>query len=253
MKTVRDVAKEIEIAPERRLGTLLFTSRIDWDWRRVHARVREAARDFPDGHVPQGFVCFPIYEIGDRSVSARKGYAALEVITQIKWPTIAGRAVQGPYLFFNVVGPTTKRRGYECVQALAQPIVSIRRPVPVDSSFERRAFRTLRTTLRILDRAFPDAEFEIEKPVLDMTTRRGPCVPDLLIRGRRKDEKRTCVIEVMGFDRSAYLAGKEGARERMKKIGPVLLMDGKKFEAQLTDEGREAMRQIRADLGRPWL
>ena len=47
---------------------------------------------------------------------------------------------------------------------------------------------------------------------------------------------RTWVVEVMGFDRPAYLAGKEVTHERIKGLGPVLLMDGKRFEAGSTDE-----------------
>ena len=125
---------------------------------------------------------------------------------------------------------TTRRRGYECVQAWAQPIVWFRRPVPVDSSYERQAFGTLRTTLKILDGAFQDTKLEIEKPVFEMTTRRGPCLPDFLIQGRRKSEERTYVVEVMGFDRPDYLAGKEVTHVRMEELDPVLLMDGKRFE-----------------------
>ena len=253
LRAVRDAAKTFEVAPGRRLDRLLFTSRIDWDRRRVHARVREAAPNFPAGHVPQCFVCFPVYEMGDRSVPARKGYPALEVVTRIKRPRIGGRAVLGPYLFFGVVGLTTRRRGYECVQAWAQPIVSFGRPVPVDSSFERKAFGTLRTTLTILSHVIPDAAFEIEKPVFEMTTERGPCLPDFLIHGRRKAEERTYVIEVMGFDRPDYVAGKEVTHERMEELGPVLLMDGREFEARLTDEGRKVTEHVRVDLEQLWL
>ena len=65
---------------------------------------------------------------------ARKGYPSLEVVSRIKRPTIGGRAVSGAYLFFGVVGLTTRRRGYECVQAWAQPIVSFRRPVKAEKS-----------------------------------------------------------------------------------------------------------------------
>ena len=252
MRAIRDAAKEIEVAPGRSLDRLLFLSRVDWDRRRVHARVREAARDFPNSHVPQGFVCFPVYEIGDRCVPIWKEYAALEAVSQIMRPTIGGHAVPSPYLFFGVVALTTRRRGYECVQAWAQPIVSFRRPVPVDSSFERRVFGTLRTTLKVLDGAFPDAAFEIEKPVFDMVTRRGPCLPDFLICGQRNDDRRTFVVEVMGFDRPTYLAGKKVTHERMEDLGPVILMDGKEFKARLTDEGRDVTRLIRADLERMW-
>ena len=42
------------------------------------------------------------------------------------------------------------------------------------------------------------------------------------------------MVEVMGFDRPAYVAGKEVTHERMEELGPVILMDGKRLEAELT-------------------
>ncbi len=73
-------------------------------------------------------------------------------------------------------------------------------------------------------------------------------MPDFLIKARRKGEVRTWVVEVMGFERPDYLAGKEVTPERMEKLGPVLLMDGKRFETGLADEGRNVTERIRADL-----
>ena len=253
LRAFRVAATALEIAPERGLKEILFLSRADWHRRRVHARIKEAARDFPPGHVAQGFVCFPVYRIGDTQLPAGTGYQALEVISRIKRPTIGRHDVSGPYLLIGVVGLTTRRRGYECVQAWAQPIVSFRRPVPVDSSFERRAFRTLTTTLRILDRAFADAEFHIEKPVFEMSTARGPCLPDFLIRARREGEERSYVVEVMGFERPDYLSGKEVTHARMEDLGPVILMDGKQFRTGLTAEGRKVTHRIRADLEQAWI
>ena len=43
----------------------------------------------------------------------------------------------------------------------------------------------------------------------------------------------------MGFERPDYLAGKEVTHERMEELGPVILMDGKRFETGLTSEGRK--------------
>ena len=246
-EAMSDAAKTIEVAPGHPLDGLLFPWRTGWERQRVHARVREAAREFPEGRVPQGFVCFPVLNVGERSLPATSRYGELEVVSRIKRPTIGGRAVSGPYLFFGVVALTTRRRGYECVRGWTQPIVSVHRPVPVDSDFERQAFGTLTTTLRILDREFPDAEFTMEKPVFEIGTEQGPCRPDFLIRARRKGEVRTWVIEVMGFDRPDYLAGKEVTHERMEELGPVILMDGKRFERGLTDEGRKVTQRIRAD------
>ena len=126
-------------------------------------------------------------------------------------------------------------------------------PVPVDSDYERQAFSTLTTTLWMLDREFPDTEFTIERPVFEMDTEHGPCLPDFLIKARRKDEMRTWVVEVMGFERPDYLAGKEVTHERMEELGPVILMDGKRFEAGLTGEGRKVTGRIRIDVKGKWL
>ena len=60
--------------------------------------------------------------------------------------------------------------------------------------------------------------------------------------------ERTWVVEVTGFDRPDYLAGKEVTHERMEELGPVILMDGKRFEAGLTGEGRKVTKRIRADM-----
>ena len=59
---------------------------------------------------------------------------------------------------------------------------------------------------------------------------------------------RTRVVEVMDFERSNYLADKEVTHERIEELGPVILVDGKRFEAGLTDEGRKITERIRTDL-----
>ncbi|MCY4558450.1 MAG: hypothetical protein OXF79_19155 [Chloroflexi bacterium] len=133
----------------------------------------------------------------------------------------------------------------------AQPIVSVHHRVPVDSDFERQAFGTLETTLWILSKEFPDAEFTMEKPVFEIDTEHGPCLPDFLIHARRKGEVRTWVVEVMGFERPDYLAGKEVTHERMEELGPVILMHGKRFGRDLTGEGRKVTERIRSALAGP--
>ena len=130
MDAMRAAAKTIEVAPGHPLDGLLFPWRTGWDRRRVHARVREAAREFPDDQVPQGFVCFPVRRLGERSLPATSKYGELEVVSRIMRPTIGGGAVSGPYLFFGVIALTTRRRGYECVRGWAQPIVSVHCPTP---------------------------------------------------------------------------------------------------------------------------
>ncbi len=84
----------------------------------------------------------------------------------------------------------------------------------------------------------------------------GYCGSSISIHGigsrRRKSEVRTSVVEVMNFDRPDYLAGKEITHERMEELGPVILMDGKRFETGLTSEGRKVTERIRADMDREW-
>ena len=50
-----------------------------------------------------------------------------------------------------------------------------------------------------------------------------------------------------------YLAGKEVTHECMDELGPDILMDGKRFEAGLTDEGRKVTERIRTDMKGPSL
>ena len=58
-------------------------------------------------------------------------------------------------------------------------------------------------------RGFPDGEFEIEKPLFDIDTELGPCLPDFIVRARRGDDEMTFVVEVMGF-RAAGLPARQG-------------------------------------------
>ena len=49
-------------------------------------------------------------------------------------------------------------------------------------------------------------------------------------------------------ERLDYLADKEVTHERVEELGPVILMDGKKFERGLTDEGRKVTERIHAGM-----
>lgn len=73
------------------------------------------------------------------------------------------------------------------------------------------------------------------------------CSPDFLIKAKRKREERTWVVEVMGFERPDYLAGKKVAHERMEDLNPVILMDDEWFEAGLTNENQKVTEIIRAE------
>ena len=127
--------------------------------------------------------------------------------------------------------------------------------MPVDSNYERRALWTLRNTLWNLRRMFPDAEFELEKPLFDIDTPDGPCLPDFLIRARRGDDELTFVIEVMGFERPDYLQGKEDTHARMEWLGTMCTMQGREFDRStdgVKNEVRRVTNMILAVLGSRW-
>ncbi len=257
LAAMRERAKEdkIEIAPGRLLSNLWFPRVAMWRGRWAHAQIRKAARNWPKGQKPQGFLCWVVRKVDEHSVSVRDGKGRVEVLSGVRQPLIGGNPVSPPYLFIGVVGLPQGKSGYECLEGYAQPIVSDHRPIPVDSDYERKAFRTLRTTLRILSREFPDASFELEKPVFERDTKEGPCLPDFLIHARRGADKARFVVEVMGFDRPEYLEGKETTHPRMKELGPLYTMQASAFDSSshgVTEEGRKVTDGILQKLEERW-
>ena len=117
--------------------------------------------------------------------------------------------------------------GYQVIQACALPIVSKSCPVLVDSDYERQAVRTLKRTLEILQKRFPEAGFELEKPVFEIDTEAGPCRPDFIITAYRGGDERKFVVEVMGFQRIEYFLAKDVTHPRMENPGNTLRNAGR--------------------------
>ena len=157
LDAMRDCADRIEIAPGRPLSNLFFSHVRMWHGESVHARVREAARDWPAGHRAQGFLCWVVWDVDAEGVGMAARNNRVEVAWGVSRPVIGLNPVPPPYLFLGAVGQADARSGYECLTGYAQPIVASGCPLPVDSHCERRALGTLRTTLRVLEGAFPDA------------------------------------------------------------------------------------------------
>ena len=255
LDAIGEQAKEIEIAPGRLLSDLWFPHVGMWNRRQVHARVRAAANDWPAGHKAQGFLCWVVWDVDAHGVGTRERNNRVEVASAVGRPVVGGNPVRPPYLFLGAVGLRDAQIGYECLAACAHPIVASDCPVPVDSHYERRAFGTLRTTLKVLQGAFPDAAFEIEKPVFEIGTARGPCLPDFLIRARRGGDTVAFVVEVMGFERPDYLRGKEVTHPRMETLGTLCTMQAGAFDrpaAGLMAEGRRVTETIRKELQSRW-
>ena len=254
-RVMRARAAEIEIAPDRPLSKLWFDHIRTWKGELVHARVREAAREWPTGHVAQGFLCWVVRDVDAHGVGSQERNDRVDVLARVGRPVVGRNPVPGPYLFLGAVGLPEGRSGYECLQAYAQPIVARDCPVPVDSHYERQAFRTLRITLRVLSRRFPDAKFALEKPVFEFDTPDGPCLPDFLIRARRGIDELTFVVEVMGFERPEYLRAKEVTHPRMETLGTLCTMQAGEFDRSrdgLTAEGSKVTQTVRQALQYRW-
>ena len=108
----------------------------------------------------------------------------------------------------------------------------------------------------MLSGTFPDAAFVLEKPVFEIETSDGPCLPDFFIRARRGGDEAVFIIEVMGLKRPKHLRGKEVTHPRMATLGTLCTMQASEFDRStggVKAEGRRIVTQtIRQALGERW-
>lgn len=254
-RALAETAQVIDIAPGRPLSDFLFTRKNQWANREVHARIRRAAKRWPKNHMPQCFLCWVERDVDAAGIGPEHSESRVDVLSRVTRRTIFGQPVSGPYLFLGAVGLPKGEWGYGCLEAHAQPIVSAYEPVPVDSHNERRAFLSLKYTLKRMAAEYPGGCYEIKKPLFEIETRLGPCLPDFLVRasGGRKDLQ--WVIEVMGLRSEEYYRSKARTHPRMERLGPVLTMDTDKFapvKQGLGPEGGKIRKRILQDLREQW-
>ena len=227
---IREGITEIDIAPGILLSKFWFSDVGEWNDKKVHRKMTEAAKKWPNGHKPQGFLCWIVWDVDKDGVGNKKGNKRVDVINGVKRPVIYMEPVREPYLFLGVVGlPTNKESEYKCIKAYAQPIVATDCPIPVDSHSERVALGKIKFRLKQILKDYRDVEFEITKPVFEIETEAGPCLPDFIITARRGNDEEKFIIEVMGFDRPDYLQAKVVTHPRMETLGTLITMDASKF------------------------
>lgn len=212
------VAGRIEIAPGLELGRAFWTHAQALHSKRVYAGLRDLARRWPRGHAPQAFLALFAQEIRGATIKVA-GCAPVQLANRVQSPSSRENRVGGPYLVLVVVGEYPEAHGYAPLRGYAQPILSGRRFVPVESEFERDVARALFAARRKLDRAGLDVL--IEKPVFDSLTPLGACRPDFLIevRSRLTGECRQLIIETVAApdtDRRPV-----SARPALETIAPV--------------------------------
>jgi len=246
---LRQVGSCVKVAPGVLLRDVFFTYAPDWPKNIVFKRMREKMKDWPDGHRPQGFVCYFCHEVDQSGATVRVKGEEIHIpcAGTVKYPVINGNQVSGPYLFFGVLAETSKKSGLEIQRAYAQPIADFNHFLAIDSEFERKAFNTLQFTLKRLSTEYGEYTWWLEKPLFEMGPDDEPCLPDFLVKARHREnhQEMTFVVEVMGFDRPSYLAGKEITHPRMEKFGPLIEMQGKNFtEENPSGDGRKVTEYI---------
>lgn len=214
-------AAKVEIAPGIELGRAFWTHAQALHSKRVYASLREMARRWPRGHAPQAFLALFAQQFRGATIEVA-GAEPVVIANRVQSPSVRGNIIKGPYLVLIVAGQYPEAHGYAPLRAYAQPILSGRRFIPVDSEFERAVLRDLIKLRAAFDSYGID--LAIEKPVFDMLTPIGPCRPDFLLeaRSRSTGEIRQLVIEAMGSDDEAYLLSKAVTHPRMEQLGPLV-------------------------------
>ena len=111
--------------PGRALSDLWFPHVRMWRGKWVHARIREAARDWLAGHKPQGFLCWVVWDVDALGVGTQEGNDRVEVVSGVGRPVVGRNPVPPPHLFLAVL--------------LHDPLGVTRAPGSLDDLFLERA------------------------------------------------------------------------------------------------------------------
>ena len=221
-----------------------------------------------------GWLCWLARDIDGSEVNRdHPALGHVRVLGDVAFPTVMGGRVEGPWLFMGEVGRSPNTGRWQCLAACARPIASARCPVPVDSQGERRALGALRSLIQSLE---TDAELgealggavriDLEKPLFDIRTVRGPCRPDFILTVIRPGcapaggrhllgDAARYVIEVMGLDDPEYERGKEKMHRSMRNLGRLFPLYARQFDSRGNGIQRQTdriARRIRNDLMLRW-
>jgi hypothetical protein len=220
-KRLSAAAGRVEIAPGIELGRAFWTHAQAIHSRRLYASLRELSKQWPRGHAPQAFLALFSHQVRGSTIHVT-GCEPVILANRVQTPSVRGNIIKGPYLAIVVAGEYPEAHGYAPLRGYAQPILSGRRFIPVDSEFERTVLRALIDLRRSFDRHGID--LLIEKPVFDTITPIGPCRPDFVLeaRARATGEIRQIIVEAMGSTEDAYLEAKAVTHPRMAQLASLV-------------------------------
>jgi len=221
---LREAARRFEIAPGIPLASHLYTNAVDYERTRLHARLREAAKDWPVGYASQAFLLLEASAVHSNTLTTGLGDVAIRNrIQQAGVSASAGDGqANGPYLALAVVGEHSKREGYLALRAYAQPIFKGNQFVPVERVSERRLFELL-TRFQYLMRARRVA-IAIKKPLFDILTDKGFVRPQAIVafRDYTTGEDDQFALQLIDGDTPEDYEAHTREQQRIAEIAPVL-------------------------------
>ena len=177
MRHLKRAAQGLDIAPGVRLSDHLYTNAIDYEKRRVHARLRAAAETWPPEFAPQAFLLLEASEVTSSEVVT--GLGTVEIRNRIQHTGIIRAEVEPPFLVLAVVGEHSRREGYLALRAYAQPVFSGNQFVPAERDHDRDVLRALQQAQYELRRL--GVRMAVKKVLFDITLAAGSARPDFLV------------------------------------------------------------------------
>lgn len=222
MKRLREIASQFEIAPGISLARHFYTTAIDYETKRVHARLREAEGFWPADFAPQAFLLLEASEITGSEIVT--GLGTVQVRNRIQHTGIIRAEVQPPFLVLAVVGEHSKREGYRALRAYAQPVFSGNQFVPAERDHDRTILQELQGAQYELRRA--RVRMSVKKILFDIETEHGSARPDFLIAVKDTQTQQQVVfaLQVLQSNDPGYLELRAIEYERLREIGPVFAL-----------------------------
>jgi len=132
MRFLRQAAQGLEIAPGVPLSAHLYTNAVDYEKRRVHARLRAAGETWPHEFAPQAFLLLEANAVTSTEIVT--GLGTIPVRNRIQHAGIIRTEVEPPFLVLAVVGEHSRKEAYVALRAYAQPVFSGKPKRPLSSS-----------------------------------------------------------------------------------------------------------------------
>lgn len=222
MRHLKRAAQGLEIAPCIRLSDHLYTNAIDYEKRRIHARLRAAAETWPSEFAPQAFLLLEASEVTSSEVVT--GLGTVEIRNRIQHTGIIRAEVEPPFLVLAVVGEHSRREGYLALRAYAQPVFSGNQFVPAEREHDRDVLRALQQAQYELRRL--GVRMAVKKVLFDITLAAGSARPDFLVALLDEHSGVECkfALQILQSDDADYLELRSIERERLGQAGLVVSM-----------------------------